>query len=64
MGEKGNLLDSGEAIFANLAEQGPQFWIEYQQYKLARGKSAEEQVIAQGAAQDPAGAQPSNQSAG
>ena len=29
MGEKGNLLDMGEEIFANLAEQGPQFWLDY-----------------------------------
>jgi hypothetical protein len=38
MGEKGNLLDTGEEIFANLAEQGPQFWIAYEQYRLARQK--------------------------
>ena len=29
MNEKGNLLDIGEEIFANLAEQGPQFWLNY-----------------------------------
>ena len=34
MGEKGNLLDIGEEIFADLAEQGPQFWLNYEQYKL------------------------------
>jgi hypothetical protein len=38
MGEKGNLLDMGEDVFANLAEQGPQFWIAYKQYQLARDK--------------------------
>ena len=38
MGEKGNLLDISEEVFANLAEQGPQFWIAYEQYKLARNK--------------------------
>ncbi len=39
MGEKGNLLDTGEEIFANLAEQGPQFWLNYKQYMESRGKS-------------------------
>jgi hypothetical protein len=39
MGEKGNLLDIGEEIFANLAEQGPQFWLNYKQYMESRGKS-------------------------
>jgi len=29
MGEKGNLLDASEEIFANLADQGPQFWLNY-----------------------------------
>ena len=38
MGEKGNLLDISGEVFANLAEQGPQFWIAYEQYKLARDK--------------------------
>jgi len=36
MGEKGNLVDVSEKVFANLAEQGPQFWIAHEQYKLAR----------------------------
>ena len=45
MGEKGNLLDMGEEIFANLAEQGPQFWLDYKQYKLSRGKSAQARVV-------------------
>jgi hypothetical protein len=40
MGEKGNLLDIGEEIFASLAEQGPQFWLDFQQYKLSRGAKA------------------------
>ena len=39
MGEKGNLLDMGEEVFANLAEQGPQFWLNYKQYMESRGKS-------------------------
>jgi hypothetical protein len=45
MGEKGNLLDMGEEIFANLAEQGPQFWFDYEQYKLARAQSARAAVV-------------------
>jgi hypothetical protein len=45
MGEKGNLLDTGEEIFANLVEQGPQFWLDYEQYKLTRAKSAQAQVV-------------------
>jgi hypothetical protein len=55
MGEKGNLLDMGEEIFANLAEQGPQFWLNYEQYKVSRAQSVqagvgvERDVAAQGA---------------
>jgi hypothetical protein len=45
MGEKGNLLDMGEEIFANLAEQGPQFWLNYEQYKLSRAQSAQVGVV-------------------
>ena len=41
MGEKGNLLDTGEEIFANLAEQGPQFWLSYRQYMESRSRGAE-----------------------
>jgi len=41
MGEKGNLLDIGEEIFANLAEQGPQFWLDYERYKLSRVQSVQ-----------------------
>jgi len=47
MGEKGNLLDIGEEIFANLAEQGPQFWFDYEQYKLSRAQSAQARVVAE-----------------
>ena len=47
MGEKGNLLDMGEEIFANLAEQGPQFWLDYKQYKLSRAQSAQAPVAAE-----------------
>jgi hypothetical protein len=51
MGEKGNLLDVGGEIFANLAEQGPQFWLDYEQYKLSRAKSVQAPtVVAQQAA--------------
>ena len=39
MGEKGNLLDMSEEIFANLADQGPQFWLDYEKYKLSRAQS-------------------------
>ena len=46
MGEKGNLLDMGEEIFTNLAEQGPQFWLDYEQYKLSRAQSAPARVVA------------------
>jgi len=45
MGEKGNLLDTGEEIFANLAEQGPQFWLNYEQYKQSRAQSAQKRVV-------------------
>lgn len=45
MGEKGNLLDMGEEIFANLAEQGPQFWLDYEQYKQTRVRSAQAHVV-------------------
>ena len=52
MGEKGNLLDMGEEIFANLAEQGPQFWLDFKQYQLSRAQSAQAPAAAeqQGAA--------------
>jgi len=45
MGEKGNLLDVGGEIFANLAEQGPQFWLDYEQYKQSRAQSAQARVV-------------------
>ena len=62
MGEKGNVIGISEEVFANLAEQGPQFWLSYEQYKLARDKGAEERVVAGGIA-DPAVQQPPNQAA-
>jgi len=53
MGEKGNLLDMSEEIFANLAEQGPQFWLNYEQYKLSRAQSVQAGLVMErdGAAQ-------------
>jgi hypothetical protein len=51
MGEKGNLLDTGEEIFANLAEQGPQFWFDYEQYKQSRAQSAQASVGVEQAAE-------------
>jgi hypothetical protein len=47
MGEKGNLLDMGEEIFANLAEQGPQFWLDFKQYQLSRAQSVQAPVAAE-----------------
>ena len=44
MGEKGNLVDVGEEVFANLAEQGPQFWIAYEQYKDSRSRITQPQA--------------------
>lgn len=38
---RGNLLDVREEVFANLAEQGPQFWIEYKKYKQARNEDTQ-----------------------
>jgi hypothetical protein len=66
MGEKGNLLDLGEEIFANLAEQGPQFWLDYEQYKLARAQSTQARgaVEQQAGAQDPAAKRPDHPVAG
>jgi hypothetical protein len=52
MGEKGNLLDTGEGIFANLAEQGPQFWFDYEQYKQSRAAQARVGAEQQAAGQD------------
>ena len=40
MGEKGNLIDISEEVFANLAEQGPQFWLAYEEYKQAKSALA------------------------
>jgi hypothetical protein len=66
MGEKGNLLDLGEEIFANLAEQGPQFWFNYEQYKLTRAKSTQVPgvVIQQAGTPDPATQRPDHPAAG
>jgi hypothetical protein len=66
MGEKGNLLDMGDEIFANLAEQGPQFWLDYEQYRLARAKSAQAQVVVerQAGTEDPAAEGPGQPATG
>ena len=53
MGEKGNLFDTGEDVFANLAEQGPQFWLAYEQYKDERTKRTAEQAANAPGAQEP-----------
>jgi hypothetical protein len=45
MGEKGNLLDMSEEIFASLAEQGPQFWFNYEQYKRSQAQGAQARVV-------------------
>jgi hypothetical protein len=45
MGEKGNLIDISEEVFANLADQGPQFWIAYEQYKESRSRTAQPQAV-------------------
>jgi len=47
MGEKGNPLDIGEEIFSSLAEQGPQFWLDYERYKLSRAQGAQAPVVAE-----------------
>jgi len=46
MGEKGNLLDTTQEVFANLAEQGPQFWLSYEEYRKSRAGSTETRVVA------------------
>jgi hypothetical protein len=45
MGEKGNLVDMTEEVFANLAEQGPQFWIAYKQYEESRSRTTQPQAV-------------------
>jgi hypothetical protein len=66
MGEKGNLLDIGEEIFANLSEQGPQFWLDYEQYKKMRARAAQAQIAAerQVGAEDPAAERPGHPATG
>jgi len=66
MGEKGNLLDMGEEIFANLAEQGPQFWLDFEQYKLTRARSPQTDVVVEQRihTQDPPPHRPGNPAAG
>ena len=66
MGEKGNLVDMGEEIFANLAEQGPQFWLDFEQYRLTRARSQQADVVVEQRvrAQDPPPQRPGPPSAG
>jgi hypothetical protein len=66
MGEKGNLLDMGEEIFANLAEQGPQFWLDFEQYKLARARSLQTDITVEQRihTQDPPPQRPGHPTAG
>jgi len=52
MGEKGNLADMAEEIFANLAEQGPQFWIAFRQYEESRSRVTQAQAVPGQGAQD------------
>jgi hypothetical protein len=47
MGEKGNLLDVGEEIFTSVAEQGPQLWLDFKEYQLARGKPVQAKATEQ-----------------
>jgi hypothetical protein len=47
MGEKGNMLDTAQDVFANLAEQGPQFWLSYEEYRKPRAGSTEARVVAE-----------------
>jgi hypothetical protein len=66
MGEKGNLVDMSEEVFANLAEQSPQFWLAYEQYKESRSRIIQPQAArGQGeGTQDPAAQRFSPPSAG
>ena len=66
MGEKGNLLDMGEEIFANLAEQGPQFWLDFEQYRRTRVTSPQADVVVEQRVhtQDPPPQRPGNPAAG
>jgi hypothetical protein len=55
MGEKGNLVDVSEEVFANLAEQSPQFWLAYEQYKESRDRTiAPQAALGQGEPTDAA----------
>jgi len=66
MGEKGNLFDMGQEVFENLAEQTPQFWLNYEQYKLTRAKTAPGDIVVeqQVHAHDPAAQRPGHPPAG
>lgn len=66
MGEKGNLVDVTEEFFANLADQGPQFWIAYEQYRDSKTRITQPQAVQrQGhGAPDPATQRPGSAAAG
>jgi hypothetical protein len=66
MGEKGNLVEMSEEFFANLADQGPQFWIAYEQYKESRSRTTQPQTVVRygPGVPDPATQQPGPPAAG
>jgi hypothetical protein len=66
MGEKGNVFDVGQELFENLAEQGSQFWLDYEQFKLtrAKGPGAEVMVEQRVQAHDPDAQRPGPPAAG
>jgi hypothetical protein len=43
--ERAQFHDIGQEIFAYLVERGPQFWLDYEQYKLARAKGDQPHAI-------------------
>ena len=55
MGEKGNLVDTGEKVLADLVEQSPQDWLAYKQYEATRpGRSPAHAAGSEADAQDSA----------
>ena len=66
MGEKGNLVDMAQDIVADLAEQGPQLYLDFKQYQLNRASSAQAHVTSdqQAGGQDPAPRRPGQPAAG
>lgn len=66
MGEKGNLVDMAQDILADLAEQGPQLYLDFKQYQLNRASSPQVHAPAeqQAGGQDPAPRRPGQPAAG